>query len=390
MKKISTRVCSLALALALCVGLCASAAAAGQEIAQYHSKPAPFGLTKDLKESWTSLYKSDDTSGWGATWARDQDGDVLPAGSLGVEARLYNKDGELVSSTGMRYNTESASFVSAATPAFSGVYCSYGLIRFSCYEDEDYFEVSSDNRVTADGSIGYSPELGRFKCPENLMAVIQEHKDGYPRNDLNETYGSNLIEGCGHEYDYGFPPVLVSAVGTGGVHGYVREADLNPYLDTRKDAVDYMSKLEENRVLPLYKEDGKTVIGTFVLDGSFTSGTTDKELESAKASAAAKPGEETRQKVTIPTDKASLDAMVKRSEVRCPYGRTSKGETYGTSSQFGSVGYEPVWIEVVSQDSGEDGLVYSKDFYYTDIDELPVMVPVYDLEGEVVGNFWLE
>lgn len=86
-------------------------------------------------------------------------------------------------------------------------------------------------------------------------------------------------------------------------------------------------------------------------------------MESTKAAAAANPGEETRQKVTIPTDKASLDAMVKRSEARCPYGRTSKGETYGTSTQFGSIGYEPVWITAVSQDSGEDGLIFSRDFY---------------------------
>lgn len=387
MKKIIRKVCPFVLALVLCAGLCASAAAAGQEIAQYHSKPV--ARVEFSRESWTSLYRNGDTSGWGAEWLRNKDGEILPAGSLGVEARLYNKDGELVSSTGMRYNIQPASFVSAVTPAVSDAYCSFGHLRSTYYEEDDCFDVDNDTRVTADGSIGYSPELGRFKCPENLMTVIQEHEDGYPRNDLGETYGSALLLAARRQ-GYGFTPVLIAAVGTDGVHGYVREADLNPYLDTRKDAVEYMSKLEENRVIPLYKEDGKTVIGTFVLDGSFTSGTTDKELESAKASASANPGEKTRQKVTIPMDKASLDAMVKRSEARCPYGRTSKGETYGTSSQFGSVGYEPVWIEVVSQDSGEDGLVYSKDFYYTDIDELPVMVPVYDLEGEVVGNFWLE
>ncbi|EOS67219.1 hypothetical protein [Oscillibacter sp. 1-3] len=93
-------------------------------------------------------------------------------------------------------------------------------------------------------------------------------------------------------------PVLLSAVGTDGVHGYVREADLNPYVATRQDAIAYMSKLEENRVLPIYDKDGN-VIGTFVLDGSFISGTAAKELERAKATAAAKPGAETRQSVIV-------------------------------------------------------------------------------------------
>lgn len=242
------RLSSLSLALVMSLTLCIPASAK-QEISQYHSKSADFGWTENLKERWTSLYKNGDASGWGAAWLRDQDGETLPAGSLGVEARLYNKDGELVSSTGMRYNTEPASFVNAVTTVSPDAYCSYGYLRLTKYE-RDYFSVENDTRATADGSLDFSYELANFKYPENLMAVIQEHEDGYPRNDLNETYGSALLLGCGHE-GYGFSPVLVSAVGTDGVHGHVREADLNPYLDTRKDAVEYMSKLEENRVPPL-------------------------------------------------------------------------------------------------------------------------------------------
>ena len=49
----------------------------------------------------------------------------------------------------------------------------------------------------------------------------------------------------GYNDNYTMPPVLLSAVGSNGVHGYVREADLSPYLATRKDAVAYMSKLEK-------------------------------------------------------------------------------------------------------------------------------------------------
>lgn len=286
----------------------------------------------------------------------------------------------LCASTGMRYNTKPASFVSAASISSDDAYCSYGRLRLTYYKEEG-FDVTNDTMVTADGSLDFSYELERFKYPEHLLSAIKEHEDGYPRNNLGETYGSALFYGYGR--GYGFSPVLVAAVGTGGVHGYVREADLNPYLDTRKDAVDYMSKLEKNRVLPLYDKDGKKVIGTFVLDGSFTSGTTDKELERAKAAAAAKPGTETRQKVTIPTEKAALDALVKRSEANCPYERNSKGETYGTATQFGSVGYEPVWITVVATDTKKEGLVRAKDFYTSD----PGSLPVYDLKGNEIGVF---
>lgn len=377
MRKIH-KLTSLLLALTMSLTLCVPASAK-QEIKQYHSEPASLGLTDNLQERGTSLYKDGDASGWGATWLRDQDGETLSAGSLGAEARLFNKDGELISSTGMRYNTKPASFVRAVTPAVSGAYCSYGRLRSACHVGREEYDVSSDTRVTADGSLDFSYELERFQYPENLLSAIKEHEDGYPRNALGETYGSALFYGYG--WGYGFSPVLVAAVGTGGVHGYVREADLNPYLETRMDAVEYMVKLEQNRVLPLYDKDGK-VIGTFVLDGSFTSGTTEKELNAVKA-ATAKTVASTAEKVTIPTEKAALDKLAKRSEANCPYGRTEKGETYGNATQFGSVGYEPVWVTVVATDTKKEGLVRAKEFYYTSDDDLPV----YDLKGNEIGVF---
>ena len=212
--------------------------------------------------------------------------------------------------------------------------------------------------------------------------MLKKNEGGYPANSRGETYGSALL--AGYNDNYMSSPVLLSAVGTGGVHGYVREADLNPYAATTQDAVAYMSKLEENRVLPLYDKEGK-VIGTFVLDGSFISGTTAKELETAKASAAAKPRAETHKSVKLPKTEAELTALVKRSEANCPYQRNSKGETYGPVTIFGSVGYEPVWVTAISTD-GDRGLVRTKDFLLAE----PGALPVYDLEGKVIGEFLIE
>ena len=121
-----------------------------------------------------------------------------------------------------------------------------------------------------------------------------------------------------------------------------------------------------------------------MLDGSFISGTTDIELESAKATAAAKPGAETRQSVKLPETEAEFAALVKRSEANCPYQRTSKGVTYssGPDISSGEVGYDPVWIPVVSAED-EEGFVRSKDM----LTGGPGTYPVYDMEGNVIGEF---
>ncbi|WP_204791423.1 hypothetical protein [Oscillibacter sp. CU971] len=381
MKKTGQRLCSLTLALTLCLGLCISVSAK-QAAIQYNTEPTSIGGISQLKEKYSSLYVGEDSSAWASAWLRDKAGNTLSAGSLGVEARLYNKDGELCASTGMRYNTKPASFVSAVTTVSSEGYCSFGHIRTIYFKDFDSFRVENDKRLTAGDDFTYLPESNSYKFPDKLLAVLKENENGYPVNSLGETYGSALL--VGYNDNYTMPPVLLSAVGSNGVHGYVREADLSPYLATRKDAVAYMSKLEKNRILPLYDRDGN-VIGTFVLDGSFTSGTTTKELESAQAAAAAKPGAQTSQSVKLPTAKVELAKLAKRSQDNCPYQRNSKGETYGSSAAVGNVGYAPAWVTVVSTD-GDQGVVQAKDFFLAK----PGVLPVYDLEGKVIGEFLIE
>ena len=371
-----------ALVLVLCAGL-SIPASAKQTISQFHTKPTIGGTMECPQESWSSLYIDGVASAWGGAWLHTKAGDIFSAGSLGLEARLYNEDGELCASTGMRYNTSPASFVGAVTTASPEGYCSWVHTRSTRFDGEGLMVQSHQGqRVTAGDDFIFLQEIDNFKFPEKLLTVLRKNEGGYPANSRGETYGSALL--AGYNDNYMSSPVLLSAVGTGGVHGYVREADLNPYSATTQDAVDYMSKLEENRVLPLYDKDGK-VIGTFILDGSFFSGTTAKELEAAKASAAAKPGAETRQSVKLPKTEAELTALVKRSEANCPYQRTSKGETYGPITMFGNVGYTPVWVTAVSTD-GDHGVVRAKDFFLAE----PGVLPVYDLEGKVIGEFLIE
>ena len=114
MKKTDKRLCSLTLALTLCLGLCISVSAK-QAAIQYNTEPTSIGGISQLKEKYSSLYVGEDSSAWASAWLRDKAGNTLSAGSLGIEARLYNADGEICASTGMRYNTKPASFVSAVT-----------------------------------------------------------------------------------------------------------------------------------------------------------------------------------------------------------------------------------------------------------------------------------
>lgn len=372
MKKMRRPV-SLVLTLVIGVILCIPASANGT-CSEYHTEPHSFGWSDRPLESWSSLYVEENSSAWASARLQSKQGEILPVGSLGIEARLYNEDGELCASTGMRYNTNQANFVEAVSPASSDGFCSWAHIRATWF-DEEGFRVSDSERVTSGDDFVVLPESHNYKFPEKLLDKLDEN--GYPANELGETYGSALLQGC-HDA-YGTTPTLIAAVGMDGVHGYVREADLNPYLATRQETLKYMSKFEENRVLPLYSKNGD-VIGTFVLNGSFTSGIRAKE--SAKPSVT-KPGAEVSTK--LPKTKAELAALAKRSESRCPYQRNSKGETYGPFVMFGSVGYHPVWVTVLSL-TGEDGVVRAKDFYLSK----PGILPVYDLEGTVIGEFKID
>lgn len=57
---------------------------------------------------------------------------------------------------------------------------------------------------------------------------------------------------------------LILAMGEGGTIGYVRSADLEgPEVRTPEEALAYQRQGPSRREIPLYAEDGVTVIGTF-------------------------------------------------------------------------------------------------------------------------------
>lgn len=88
----------------------------------------------------------------------------------------------------------------------------------------------------------------------------------FPKNVNGETYGSELAATSPSDM-----PDLVKAVGVGGILGYVRFSDLNgPQPKTPAQAIELMKKRKPGAVrqIPLYAQNGTTVIGVFDVGGA--------------------------------------------------------------------------------------------------------------------------
>lgn len=86
--------------------------------------------------------------------------------------------------------------------------------------------------------------------------------DGYPKNDLGQTFGPNI--GAETADDIYPLPDLLLAENQFGVIGYVKTEDLNRDPETISAAIE----LTENSVteeIPMYLHDGVTIVGTFLI-----------------------------------------------------------------------------------------------------------------------------
>lgn len=82
----------------------------------------------------------------------------------------------------------------------------------------------------------------------------------YPINEFGETYGSAL-DAKGQEKE----PDLIKAIGVDGTIGYVRATDLiGKAPNSPEEALEQQAKATET-VINLYKNDGRTIIGKFIM-----------------------------------------------------------------------------------------------------------------------------
>lgn len=80
--------------------------------------------------------------------------------------------------------------------------------------------------------------------------------NGYPVNKNGESYGPDIK-------DSETSPDLI-LVQSGDVLGYVKASDLNDNVDSLADAI---SSMPVSKTIPIYLEDGTTIIGEFYVGG---------------------------------------------------------------------------------------------------------------------------
>ena len=93
---------------------------------------------------------------------------------------------------------------------------------------------------------------------------IEEDAPIYPVNEIGLTYGSGAKASS-----FETEPDLIEAMGKDGIIGYVYATDLRgPIPNSPAEALAIMEKRsDQGRSIPLYKVDGKTVIGEFMVGG---------------------------------------------------------------------------------------------------------------------------
>ncbi len=106
------------------------------------------------------------------------------------------------------------------------------------------------------GTLGFGPAIAsNYSNQSNVPVPV------FPKNENGQTYGSSALVNTPDQ-----EPDLISAVGEGGVEGYLRAVDIHQEMPkTPEEAVARNNKHKPDDVkqIPLYAIDGKTVIGVF-------------------------------------------------------------------------------------------------------------------------------
>ena len=342
------RFLSVILTLAMCVGLCVPASAS-----EYPSS----SKTHDGITYKAILYADYETSFRGCTWVESNTN--MSSREVFVSAMLYyngivRKQSKPARASGTLFivNTDSLS-----SP---GEYYSQGEL-----------DIDGDTVYTAETKhVTYSRTVSA------LLDTLDENGD-YPVNSKGEAYGSLLLARV-----VGYTPDLVSAIGTNDVEGYLRVEDMTPDIRTPEAAAAYMETYYEDNVLPLYNSEGE-VIGTFVQDlNPGISADSMEELQQKIASGLSTPLQET---ATLPQTEEELSALVAESTSKWAYPVNADGLTYGSPNEE-EAAYKPDLIPVIAT-NGESGYMRRIDERKAKYNDSISAIPVYDLEGNTVGEF---
>lgn len=160
----------------------------------------------------------------------------VPEGYVGARARLYNSSGTLVGASDWKYNSSS----STGETAYYSYSCTSGY----------YYAKGAVKIYNGDG---YST----YDCKATPNITPKATREALHVNQSGELFGSELFLN-----ELGIQPDLILAEGIDGTVGYVRNEDINrDTVSTLESAIAHGSG--STYFIPLYTEDGYTVIGQF-------------------------------------------------------------------------------------------------------------------------------
>ncbi|WOO38352.1 hypothetical protein R2R35_07570 [Anaerocolumna sp. AGMB13020] len=186
---------------------------------------------------------------WGTTEIYTSGYTNVPVGYMGASAQLINSSGAIVMSTTFKFNTTSTSALAVSTGTHSSS-TSYTSTGFTTYNNGSGY-TTYITTTTPSLSLSSSLRAATLEAPAVALA----------ENENGQTYGSAFVGAITGEM-----PDLVKAVTTDGKVGYLNVKDL--LLDTPatpEEAIALSAYSEANSIIPVYAEDGTTVVGAFKL-----------------------------------------------------------------------------------------------------------------------------
>lgn len=148
-------------------------------------------------------------------------------------------------------------------------------IRENCHKQN---AISTQGKKHPIGRIVLITVLTVLILSVSIAAADQLMRNGFLVNNNNQTYGTIRPPQTNDDFVVSGKntPDLIAAVGIDGTEGYVCRIDLDgEQPNNPEEAIEYMEQLNERivemkltgekyiRIIPLYAEDGETIIGEF-------------------------------------------------------------------------------------------------------------------------------
>lgn len=236
------RLCFSIIAVAALVLGSVSAAQAGECLGSYSKRTVGSYSYNDR-----AAVNTDTVAGWAYTDIYTTGYVSVPTGYMGAAAQLFNaSNGGLCQSSVAYYNTSPASTLSVGSGRYigpSGFY-SMGIVRYYNGSSYNNYLTQATSTVYLDSSL-----KATLTAP---APQLEENADGLT---LGSAYVAEVT---------GNMPDLVSVITTDGQLGYAYAQDLQ--FDTPanpQEALALNAEAASNPSIPVYAQDGTTIIGTF-------------------------------------------------------------------------------------------------------------------------------